>query len=360
MLGERLAEWCPVVRWIAVAAIVFFCLGSGRSVTAQGTVNFANRVLGKVIAPVFGIEPCPCASTPITGNNINGVPPGCRVYNGAPVAGTGYTAALYAGPLGSAADQLVFVAATGFRDASGAGFFVGREVAVPGIAPGERATFQVRAWDNRGGSLTSWQQVVAAGDVPRGVSALFSPAAPLGGLGTNGEMHATVNLNGLTSFNLTAPAEIGCAPLCRPASQAVALGRRAEFCFEVCGSSCQYQWYFNGGAIPNATNRTLLIPNVQQENLGQYFCIIDLNQVSPVATLSAQTDAVVLGQPCWLFPGALEFGITGPAGPVYVIERSTGLSAWNVVAEVTNFSGQTAFQDSTGGASRGFYRARVK
>ena len=360
MVGGGMAVFVSVGGRITLLAVGCLLSSNAPSAYGQGTVNFANRVLGKVIAPVYGLERCPCSSVPLTGNSDIGYPVGCRVYTGPLVAGMGYTAALYAGLLGTSAEQLVFIAATGFRDGTGAGFFVSRTLNVPGIAAGQRATFQVRAWDNRGGSITTWQQVLADNTLPRGTSELFSPEDPLGGL-ANGQNHDVLNLEGLTSFNLIVPsAGTTCEPLCQPADVTVVRGQTAELCFELCGASCNYQWYFNGGVIPHATNSTLILSNIQAEQAGLYFAIVDFSRISPAATVSVLVDATVVWNPRWLFGQLFQFDLTGPAGRVYVIETSRDLVNWNTLATVTNTTGSMTVEEFWSGQDRRFYRAREK
>ena len=62
-------------------------------------------------------------------------------------------------------------------------------------------TFQIRAWNNSGGTITTWAQAEAAWTtVPAGKSEVFTPPEPLGGTGN--PQSPTRDLIGLTSFNL--------------------------------------------------------------------------------------------------------------------------------------------------------------
>src|SRR5262249_20101157 len=115
--------------------------------------------------------------------------------------GTGYTAALYGGPLGANADQLVLLATSMFylSPPALAGFIQPLALAptVPGVTAGERATFELRVWNNLGGTVNSWAAVLASDCAERGTSGLFSPPDPLTVPPT-----LPINLVGLTSFNL--------------------------------------------------------------------------------------------------------------------------------------------------------------
>src|SRR5215475_13084335 len=112
----------------------------------QGAINFNNRVTGTggVVAPVYGPEP----SAPflrISGNaTTNG---GSATYHGELLLGTGYTAELWAAPVGTAEEDLVLVSTTTFRTLTAFGGFIQPPVVapeVPGVPIGERGVFQLR------------------------------------------------------------------------------------------------------------------------------------------------------------------------------------------------------------------------
>jgi hypothetical protein len=182
----------------------------------QGQVVFATRVtgstLGNVNAPVYGVDPTR-STTQLRGNSVtNPQPVGVNGvdYRSAPLlTGTGFTAALFGG-LAPITDEnsasLQLVATTGFRtQATLPGYVVpptGPAPMVPGVAgaSADRATFQLRVWDNQGGTITSWAAAMASPASAHGSSVLFTPNFGLGG--------GTVfppNLEGLTSFNLVVP-----------------------------------------------------------------------------------------------------------------------------------------------------------
>ena len=195
-------------------------------VFAQGTIQFNNRVTGTttsaIVAPIFGVDPndpysrkdgacATAATTPI--------PVGTQVYNGAALVGSGYTASIWARPSGSTG-PFVQAATTPFRAAgstSTPGFWV-----IPSTAavlsnvpsdPAVRAEIIIRVWDNKGGTITSWDQLYdpATGAlnlqnalVSRGESLPFVEADQLGG--------GTVlppTLRGMQSFQLYCVPEPG-------------------------------------------------------------------------------------------------------------------------------------------------------
>ena len=139
---------------------------------AQGQLYWANRSLPEYQAPVYGVDPHD-PFTPRTGNSSAGLPSGTQTYGGPLLEGTGFTAALFVDLTPEAVrGSLSAVDMRPFRTGSGAGYILVRpdDVDVPGIGIGTLAYVQMRAWDNQGGLVTSWAQVLADGTVPRGES----------------------------------------------------------------------------------------------------------------------------------------------------------------------------------------------
>lgn len=176
---------------------------------SQGTVNFNNRVTagtgaqGPIVAPIYGVNPANPTAV-LNGQSATGNPVGSTDYTGHPLlTGTGFTAQLWGGPGGAAEGALTLClnGTTTFRTGTGAGFITALANAAAvndaPAGPGSRATLQVRAWDNLGGTITSWAQALANPNVAQGSSLLFTPGFDLGGGAT-----LPPNLIGLTSFNL--------------------------------------------------------------------------------------------------------------------------------------------------------------
>ena len=186
---------------------------------AQGTIQFNNRFTGTttaaIVAPIYDMDP----NDPLGHKNgqpataaTAPIPSGTQVYNGAALVGSGFTASIWARPSGSTG-PFVQAATTPFRAAgstSTPGFWV-----IPSTAavlsnvpsdPAVRAEIIIRVWDNRGGTITSWDQLydpatgIANGQnalVHRGESLPFIDSDQLGG--------GTVlppTLRGLQSFQL--------------------------------------------------------------------------------------------------------------------------------------------------------------
>jgi hypothetical protein len=182
---------------------------------SQGQVNFTTRVLGSspvgtVNAPIYGPQlgdPFAHLNGPQTTNN------GVAFYTGPLLNGTGFTAALYGGPVGGALSADPLSTATFRTAATLLGYITPPPVPliiVPTVPVGSPASFEMRVWENRGGNITRWADVMADPTIARGQSGIFNPPAPLGGTPPGGGTPVTpANLQGLTSFNIAPVPEPG-------------------------------------------------------------------------------------------------------------------------------------------------------
>lgn len=170
-------------------------------VLGQGAINFNTRALNlnpaAVNAPIYGPEANQSIS--LHGNHVtNG---GATTYNGVLLTGTGFTAQLWAAPAGGA--PLALLSATVMRPAGSlAGYVVPPAFAptVPNAVGGSQVNFDFRVWDNRGGTITTWAQVMADATILHGSSGTFTTAVAE-------PPNTPPNLVGLTSFNLWAVPE---------------------------------------------------------------------------------------------------------------------------------------------------------
>jgi hypothetical protein len=187
---------------IIVAVIISSFLGPTNPVSGQGTVRFDNNIPGIVVTHVYQswtIDP------PLerNGNGPNDYPPGNTDWSrwGDPVQGHGYSAQLWAAPSAGGVLQpesslQPAEPTTTFQPAPVTGFVVPTTAVLRGVPAGApAATIQLRAWDNKGGTVTTWEQATAMG-VPRGASPLFNV------LDIGGGVNPPPALAGLVSFNL--------------------------------------------------------------------------------------------------------------------------------------------------------------
>jgi hypothetical protein len=185
---------------------------------SQGQINFDNRANasgtygqspGVVVAPIYGVD-TNNPSRRVSGNTSAGIPMGSANYAGPLLAGTGFTATLWArnstAVTGDAsANNLVLVGTTTMRTSTtgnnaGRNNTLAANPVVADVAPGsaDRGTFQVRVWDSKGGSIQTWDQALETPNEAYGYSDLFTvPYALTSGIVT------PPNLEGMQSFNLT-------------------------------------------------------------------------------------------------------------------------------------------------------------
>jgi len=203
---------------LLIAALLSVTLGA----FGQGTVTFNNRATSgspaPVVAPIFNVNPNDPTEVK-SGNPVstwNGTagptpaPVGAQAYAGAPLAGTGFTAAIWGANV-NVPDSILTdpanapLTTTTFRvntptQRSLEGFWNGSSPVVPGVVGGtaDRAKFIIRVWNNQGGTITSWSQVLANDAVARGDSGIFTVNASLG---LSPSIPAP-NMEGLQSFQL--------------------------------------------------------------------------------------------------------------------------------------------------------------
>lgn len=145
-----------------------------------------------------------------------------------------------------------------------------------------------------------------------------------------------------------------------PQTQAVVGGQDAVFGVLAIGVlPMSYQWQFNGGNIPNATNSTLTITNAGPGDQGSYQVVLTNLAgmvTSPPAALSIyDTAAASLAFPTFSTGGCFRLSLAGVPGFNYIIETSTNLRNWAPLS--TNTSPFTSVDgDATHFLAR-YYRA---
>jgi len=137
-------------------------------VFGQGQLNFTTRVTGGVLnAPVYLPETSD-SRIEQHGQSAIGIPTGTVVYTGGVIpstSGSAYSAQIFAGALGTTDENLAgLTPITTFRTATTAGQagnVIAVNMVVPNVASGSAARLQVRAWQNLGGTITSWSAALA-------------------------------------------------------------------------------------------------------------------------------------------------------------------------------------------------------
>lgn len=169
-------------------------LGYAVSVFGQGEIILYNQTSTVKTRVYLG------GTAQLFGNGANDLPVGATDWTGfTGLNGAGYTAQLWAANgINQAESSLVGLSPTTtfLTVAAGAGVMINAgAVVVPGTPENGQATMALRVWDNKGGTITSWNAAVAAGGV-YGESPLFN-SPPLGLTTT-----PVPSLVGLQSFNV--------------------------------------------------------------------------------------------------------------------------------------------------------------
>lgn len=135
----------------------------------------------------------------------------------------------------------------------------------------------------------------------------------------------------------SSPAEVYLAPaLISPFTGADALwGQDTTLGVGAIGSgTLDYQWYFNGVAIPGATSDDYVLDDIQFTNAGLYSVVVS----SPYGSVTNAAYQVVINPAnisLGTFPGVY---ITGTVGYSYTIQSSTNLADTNAWVTLTNIT----------------------
>jgi hypothetical protein len=127
----------------------------------------------------------------------------------------------------------------------------------------------------------------------------------------------------------------------------------------------RYQWQFHGTNLPNATNSTFTLTNVQVSDDGDYGVVVTVVTNAPVAPATFSATLAVLGPPILSNPQFLsnrnfQMLLQGTRNRSYVIEISSTLTNWSTLATVNYTNGQMPVTDSSAtNAGQRFYRARL-
>jgi PEP-CTERM motif len=182
-------------------------LGAGTVVYGQttlGSINWGNNYSSANFRSVIYGPDAPGSGASHVGQSSNSleIPTGSTVYPGPLLAGTGYTFAFFAGPSGSASNALLLAASTTFRTGGGAGLVTTGTATLSNVNAGDQATFQIRVWNNQGGTLTTWaaaETAWLAGLTDAAVTPLILSAA-LGGTANGSPVFTPVD-SGWVTFN---------------------------------------------------------------------------------------------------------------------------------------------------------------
>jgi hypothetical protein len=144
-----------------------------------------------------------------------------------------------------------------------------------------------------------------------------------------------------------------------PQSRTVLAGQNVTFNFSTLGSeSFNYQWSFGGTVLPDATNSSLSLTNIQLTDAGSYQVAITngggsiTNTVNLLVYASATPE---LQAPALSAGGQFQVTVSGVPGFTYRIEGSTNLNDWVPVS--INVSPYTFTDTNIASLPQRYYRA---
>jgi hypothetical protein len=147
----------------------------------------------------------------------------------------------------------------------------------------------------------------------------------------------------------------------QPTNQTVVSGNSVTFTVAATGGPLFYQWRFNGTNLIGQTNATLVLPNIQTTQAGQYSVLVSNTGGSTPSQTALLT---VLTRPSLrdlrLLAGqTAAMNLLGDVNQSYVVEYSTNLSNWTALGTVLATSPSTPVTDSNAVDRVRFYRARL-
>jgi uncharacterized repeat protein (TIGR01451 family) len=151
----------------------------------------------------------------------------------------------------------------------------------------------------------------------------------------------------------------------QPQSQTVDAGDPATLNVTATGTGPLYcQWQFNGIPLPNATNATLVLPNVHTNNAGSYRVVVT-NSVGSVTSMAAMLTVTNPAPPSMaaatMTLNGFTFQLSVPAGHTYVILATTNLQDWIPIFTNVVLTGSVAFTDTSATNNRmRFYRGMAQ
>ena len=281
------------------------------------------------------------------GKTVGGFPlAGSSLYTGAGgtiaalVGAPSFTVALFAGATANSLSQ-VAVGALGNVDFGG---FINPPVNVTlaGLPAGTPAFFQIQVYDSRSrdanaamsaGLYYGTSPIFQATPQVSVYSPIYQRTPPVNSTWAPGT-YVPVDYAGFPGYyggisvqvmGCLGPYFIQITP--QPTSQTVVLGATAAF--QVGATACprpNYQWYFNGVAIPGATDSSFQIANAQLTNAGAYYAVLSNpswgSQWGVVHT-SASATLTVLVKPTITIPPQSQTAETGATVEFYVNATNT-------------------------------------
>jgi hypothetical protein len=262
-------------------------VGQGK-VSLQNDINSPITLGWNVLAADVALAGQPI---PTTGPLPSGVTVMVGLYGGTSSTALSFVSGVVLNPVGGAGGP--------------AGLFPIEHIILPGIPGGSAAFFQVKVWDS---AYANYESAFGAGRYT-GANNIFSMTP-----GSSIAYPSIINGGGSTwtAVGNENPLIVGgggggypdvIVINSQPVSQTVVRDHMANFSLgahSTHGYPLSYQWRFNGGQIPGATNSWYQITNVQPANAGTYSVVVwdcCSSALSAPATLTVLSEPNITSQP---------------------------------------------------------------
>ena len=282
-------------RWISALVVTLLAVAA----RGQPTVTFVNYGNGWA-APWYGLT----VADPSSNCVVHGANSGDFVTaDNTGLSGAGWTAQLWAGIEGGWMWEVMPVGQTTFRTGSDAGLLAPvNPIPVTIASPGQRIIYQLRVWENKGGTINSWDEVINNPSARRGATPIYlSPTLNSG----------VTTLEIAESFVLVpefaAPAPVlsmsrdGCSHHTGffPGTPApdVHEGENVTLAVVCPNPATSVQWRLNGTNLPGATAVTLSMPRIQISQAGLYEAVVTASIGARTARMTNSLEVSVLPAP---------------------------------------------------------------
>ena len=320
----------PVLaRWVGVLSITLL----GVAAHGQPAIIFVNYGAGWT-APWYSLaEADPSSNCVVPGANSGNF----VTADNTALAGNGFTAQLWAGVEGGGG--ILPVGQTTFRTGSDAGSLasVGL-IPVVFAAPGQRINYQLRVWDNQGGTINSWDDVINHPGVRRGATPTYLSAPLNSGLNTLEFWESYVLIP-----EFAAPAPVlsmsrdGCSQhtgfFPSMPTPDVHEGEDVTLAVVCPNPATTVQWSFYGTNLSGATALTLSMPRIQMSQAGLYTAVVTAPIGARLARMTNSIRVSVLAAPrltqARLHPTqGVSVVVEGVTNRMIQIEYSADLLSW--------------------------------
>jgi|GEM_PF-6966013 len=318
-------------RWIGVLAGVLVTVAAH----GQATLTFVNSGTGWA-APWYGLAAADASSNCV----VYGANSGTFVTaDNTTLSGAGWTAQLWAGVEGGWMWEIAPVGQTTFRTGSDSGLLAAMTPLPATFAlPGQRIVYQLRVWENKGGTIHNWDEVINNPSARRGSTPIYTSPPLTSG---NTALEFTESFVLLPEFAAPVPvlslSRDGCVQHTgffpdMPTPE-VHEGEDVSLSVVCPSPATTVQWSLNGINLPGATGLTLSLSRIQISQSGVYAAAVTAPIGARTARMTNSLQVTVLPAPRLVQPRlhptlGFSAAVEGVTNRMVQIEFSDDLRSW--------------------------------